>query len=167
MQILTNSLETNNHHSAQAAYENDKRWFLRHGIELWELTGCNHLHAKAAVIDGCIAVIGSYNFDMLSEKRNSEVAVAIYDQTDRRRAAGVDRRPSGELLPDRPQRSPDRLRIELSGRRPQADQGNSPQAADRAGGEAEPVARREKGRVGSSGLCRPFTPRPLAEDPAS
>jgi len=79
--ILTNSLQTNNHHSAQAAYENDKRWFLRHGIELWELTGCNvHLHAKAAVIDGCIAVIGSYNFDMLSEKRNSEVAVAIYDQ---------------------------------------------------------------------------------------
>ncbi len=80
VRILTNSLGTNNHQSAQAAYENDKRWFLRHGIELWELTGCEHLHAKAAVIDGCIAVIGSYNFDMLSEKRNSEVAVAIYDQ---------------------------------------------------------------------------------------
>jgi putative cardiolipin synthase len=78
--ILTNSLMTNNHHSAQAAYENDKRWFLRHGIELWELSGqCVHLHAKAAVIDGRTAVIGSYNFDMLSEKRNSEVAVAIYD----------------------------------------------------------------------------------------
>lgn len=80
VRILTNSLGTNNHHSAQAAYENDKRWFLRHGIELWELTGCKHLHAKAAVIDGCIAIIGSYNFDMLSEKRNSEVAVAIHDQ---------------------------------------------------------------------------------------
>ncbi len=79
VKVLTNSLGTNNHQSAQAAYENDKRWFLRHGIELWELTGCKHLHAKAAVIDGCIAVIGSYNFDMLSEKRNSEVAVAIYD----------------------------------------------------------------------------------------
>ena len=79
VRILTNSLGTNNHHSAQAGYENDKRWFLRHGIDLWELTGCDHLHAKAAVIDGCIAVIGSYNFDMLSEKRNSEVAVAIYD----------------------------------------------------------------------------------------
>jgi putative cardiolipin synthase len=78
--ILTNSLATNNHHSAQAAYENDKRWFLRHGIELWELSGqCVHLHAKAAVIDGCAAVIGSYNFDCLSEKRNSEVAVAIHD----------------------------------------------------------------------------------------
>jgi phosphatidylserine/phosphatidylglycerophosphate/cardiolipin synthase-like enzyme len=80
VQILTNSLGTTNHHSAQAAYENDKRWLLRHGIELWELTGCKHLHAKAAVIDGCVAIIGSYNFDMLSEKRNSEVAVAIHDQ---------------------------------------------------------------------------------------
>lgn len=79
VQILTNSLATTNHHSAHAAYENDKRWLLRHGIELWELTGCKHLHAKAAVIDGCVAVIGSYNFDMLSEKRNSEVAVAIHD----------------------------------------------------------------------------------------
>lgn len=79
VQVLTNSLGTNNQPLAQAGYENDKRWLLRHGIELWELTGCNHLHAKAAVIDGCIAVIGSYNFDMLSEKRNSEVAVAIYD----------------------------------------------------------------------------------------
>jgi cardiolipin synthase C len=79
--IMTNSLQTNDHHSAQAIYENDKRWFLRHGICLQELAGCDvHLHAKAAVIDGCIAVIGSYNFDNLSETRNSEVAVAIYDQ---------------------------------------------------------------------------------------
>ena len=78
--ILTNSLQTNNHQSAQAAYENDKRWILRHGIELWELIGCDHLHAKAAVVDGHIAIIGSYNFDMLSETRNSEVAVAIHDQ---------------------------------------------------------------------------------------
>ena len=37
------------------------------------------MHAKAAVIDGCVAVIGSYNFDELSQKKNSEVAVAIYD----------------------------------------------------------------------------------------
>jgi phosphatidylserine/phosphatidylglycerophosphate/cardiolipin synthase-like enzyme len=78
--ILTNSFETNDHHSAQSIYENHKRWYLRRGIQLWELRGCDHLHAKAAVIDGQIALIGSYNFDELSEKRNSEVAVAIYDQ---------------------------------------------------------------------------------------
>lgn len=78
--ILTNSLATTNHHSAHGAYENDKRWLLRHCIELWELTGEKHLHAKAAVVDRSVAIIGSYNFDMLSEKRNSEVAVAIHDQ---------------------------------------------------------------------------------------
>jgi phosphatidylserine/phosphatidylglycerophosphate/cardiolipin synthase-like enzyme len=77
--ILTNSFETNDERPAQALYESDKRQFLRAGIELWELRGCDHLHAKAAVIDGCVAVIGSYNFDELSQKKNSEVALAIYD----------------------------------------------------------------------------------------
>jgi phosphatidylserine/phosphatidylglycerophosphate/cardiolipin synthase-like enzyme len=77
--ILTNSFETNDEKPAQALYENDKRQFLRAGIELWELRGCDHLHAKAAVIDGCVAVIGSYNFDELSQKKNSEVALAVYD----------------------------------------------------------------------------------------
>jgi phosphatidylserine/phosphatidylglycerophosphate/cardiolipin synthase-like enzyme len=77
--ILTNSFETNDQRPAQGLYENDKRQFLRAGIELWELRGCDHLHAKAAVIDGCVAVIGSYNFDELSQKKNSEVALAIYD----------------------------------------------------------------------------------------
>jgi len=77
--IVTNSFETNDHGSAQALYENSKRRYLRWGIDLWELRGCDHMHAKAAVIDGCVAVIGSYNFDELSQKKNSEVAVAIYD----------------------------------------------------------------------------------------
>ncbi len=77
--ILTNSFETNDHHTAQAIYENNKRRYLRWGIDLRELRGCDHLHAKAAVIDGCVAVIGSYNFDELSQKKNSEVALAIYD----------------------------------------------------------------------------------------
>ncbi len=77
--IVTNSFETNDHHSTQAIYEDAKRRHLRSGIDLWEIRGCNHLHAKAAVIDGCIAVIGSYNFDELSQCENSEVAVAIYD----------------------------------------------------------------------------------------
>jgi phosphatidylserine/phosphatidylglycerophosphate/cardiolipin synthase-like enzyme len=77
--ILTNSFETNDQRPAQALYENDKRRFVRAGIELWELRGCDHLHAKAAIIDGCVAVIGSYNFDELSQKKNSEVAVAVYD----------------------------------------------------------------------------------------
>jgi putative cardiolipin synthase len=78
--LVTNSFETNDHHSTQAIYEDAKRRYLRWGIDLWEIRGCDHhLHAKAAVIDGCIAVIGSYNFDELSQRENSEVAVAVYD----------------------------------------------------------------------------------------
>jgi phosphatidylserine/phosphatidylglycerophosphate/cardiolipin synthase-like enzyme len=78
--LLTNSLQSTNHETAHAGYMNQRRWLLRLGIEIWELTGCDHLHAKAALIDGQIAVIGSYNFDMLSEQKNSEVAVAIDDE---------------------------------------------------------------------------------------
>jgi cardiolipin synthase C len=50
---------------------------LRAGIELYEIQGRNNLHAKAMVIDGKTAMIGSYNFDVLSETRNSEVALLI------------------------------------------------------------------------------------------
>jgi len=77
--ILTNSLETNNQLWAHAAYADQRRWLRRHGIELHELKGGHHLHAKAAVIDGATAIVGSYNFDPLSEKINSEVAVVVHD----------------------------------------------------------------------------------------
>ena len=33
----------------------------------------------AVVVDGCIAMVGSYNFDLLSERRNSEVALVVTD----------------------------------------------------------------------------------------
>ncbi len=77
--ILTNSLETNNQLWAHAAYADQRRWMRRHGIELHELKGGDHLHAKAAVIDDATAIIGSYNFDPLSEKINSEVAILVHD----------------------------------------------------------------------------------------
>ena len=35
------------------------------------------LHGKTFNFDGKVAVVGSYNFDALSEKVNSEIAVAI------------------------------------------------------------------------------------------
>ena len=37
------------------------------------------LHAKSLVIDGRIAMVGSYNFDRLSESRNFEVALMVTD----------------------------------------------------------------------------------------
>jgi putative cardiolipin synthase len=75
--IVSNSLASTNHISTYGAYDKQKEWMLSQGIELWEYAGPECIHAKAAVIDGRIAVVGSYNFDPLSEYANFEVAVAI------------------------------------------------------------------------------------------
>ncbi len=77
--ILTNSLETTDRVIAQAQYINERGRLRAAGIEMWELTGDRHLHAKSMVVDHHLAMIGSYNFDVLSETRNSEVAVLIDD----------------------------------------------------------------------------------------
>jgi cardiolipin synthase C len=77
--LITNSLRTTDHTTAYAAYMNQRRGLLADGVEIWELRGDRHLHAKAALVDGQISVLGSYNYDLLSERRNTEVAVVIYD----------------------------------------------------------------------------------------
>jgi len=73
--ILTNSLATTDQMMVYAGYSNQKKKLLARGIELWEFAGPDHFHAKAALIDGCISVIGSYNFDPRSEHLNTETAV--------------------------------------------------------------------------------------------
>ena len=79
IRILTNSLESTDHPSVHAGFANERRWMLRAGIRIFELQGRNMLHAKSMVIDGRIAMVGSYNFDRLSESRNSEVALLVTD----------------------------------------------------------------------------------------
>ena len=83
--LLTNSLATTNRAITHAQYANERRWMLGAGIELWEMTGERMLHAKSMIIDGYRSMIGSYNFDVLSETRNSETALLIDDA----RFAGV------------------------------------------------------------------------------
>ena len=79
IRILTNSLESTDHPSVHAGFANERRWMLRAGIRIYELQGRNMLHAKSMVIDGRIAMVGSYNFDRLAESRNSEVALLVTD----------------------------------------------------------------------------------------
>jgi phosphatidylserine/phosphatidylglycerophosphate/cardiolipin synthase-like enzyme len=79
VRVLTNSLESTDQIAAHAGFANQRRWMLRAGIELHEMQGRNILHAKSLVVDGCIAMVGSYNFDLLSERRNSEVALVVTD----------------------------------------------------------------------------------------
>jgi len=79
VQILTNSLASTDSLASYAAYQNEKKQLLRAGIELWEYSGPNQLHAKSLVVDDAIALISSYNFDARSANANLEVAVAAYD----------------------------------------------------------------------------------------
>ena len=79
IRILTNSLESTDHPTVHAGFANERRWMLRAGIRIYELQGRNMLHAKSMVIDRRIAMVGSYNFDQLSEIRNFEVALIVSD----------------------------------------------------------------------------------------
>jgi phosphatidylserine/phosphatidylglycerophosphate/cardiolipin synthase-like enzyme len=75
--LLTNSLASTDQTLVAAEFQN--HWLLAHGIEIWELAGPNHLHAKSAVVDGTIAFVGSYNFDPRSQSLNTETGIIVRD----------------------------------------------------------------------------------------
>jgi putative cardiolipin synthase len=77
--LLTNSLASTDHTVVTAEFHNQKHWLRAHGVEIWELAGPNHLHAKSAVVDGAAAFVGSYNFDPRSESLNTETGVIVHD----------------------------------------------------------------------------------------
>ena len=52
--------------------------FLRRGVRIYELQS-RVLHAKTAVIDGVYASVGSFNLDILSDRYNHELNVALLD----------------------------------------------------------------------------------------
>jgi cardiolipin synthase len=49
---------------------------LKHGVEIWALPG-PMLHAKTAIIDEAFTMIGSYNLDQRSWRKNLEVNLAV------------------------------------------------------------------------------------------
>lgn len=77
--ILTNSLASTDQVITYAGYSYQKRRWLRQGAELWEYIGPHHLHAKTAVIDCCISIIGSHNLDPRSERLDTQSAVVVRD----------------------------------------------------------------------------------------
>jgi putative cardiolipin synthase len=79
VRILTNSLATTDNLWPQAAYAGDKRGLVARGVELWETTGEESLHTKAALIDGTTVVVGTFNLDPRSQRLNTELAVALED----------------------------------------------------------------------------------------
>lgn len=100
VRVLTNSLASNDAPAAHVGYARYRKALLEMGIEIHEMraeqegtvmsfgsgagsTGGSKngsrasLHAKVAVMDGCLLVVGSMNLDLRSKLQNSEVAVVI------------------------------------------------------------------------------------------
>jgi phosphatidylserine/phosphatidylglycerophosphate/cardiolipin synthase-like enzyme len=100
IKILTNSMASTDNLEAFSGYKRDRARLLEIGIEIYEfkpdaqirfkvMTGAlqkeiNYtpifgLHAKSMVVDGEIAVIGTFNLDPRSANLNTECVAAIYD----------------------------------------------------------------------------------------
>jgi putative cardiolipin synthase len=80
IQIITNSSASNDDLLVSIGYEAAKKKLLQLGVDLWEYKGPNTIHAKSAVIDDKLALIGSFNMDFRSQRLNTETAVAIPDE---------------------------------------------------------------------------------------
>jgi cardiolipin synthase len=63
-------------YAARGGYEP----LLKHGVRLYEVTDAL-LHAKTAVIDGSVSIIGSANFDYRSFLHNNEVTAIIVSES--------------------------------------------------------------------------------------
>jgi putative cardiolipin synthase len=79
IRILSNSLAATQNFYAQAGYERKKAAWVQLGLQLWEYKGPKMLHAKSAVIDDQIAIVGNFNLDPRSEFLNTELAVVTHD----------------------------------------------------------------------------------------
>ncbi|MEH6569155.1 MAG: phospholipase D family protein [Halioglobus sp.] len=93
IKILTNSLQSNNHTSAHAAYRHHITQLLELGVEVYELRAFASgralymdapveskslgLHAKFMLIDDDVSFIGSANLDARSLKLNTEIGLMI------------------------------------------------------------------------------------------
>jgi phosphatidylserine/phosphatidylglycerophosphate/cardiolipin synthase-like enzyme len=105
VRVLTNSLASNDAPAAHAGYVRYRRALIAQGVELYEMhsgpgvkpgqgsgaslgsggapggsksgTSRASLHSKAVIIDGRLAVIGSMNLDLRSQRKNSEVGLVV------------------------------------------------------------------------------------------
>lgn len=104
IRVLTNSLASNDAPAAHAGYARYRERLLQQGVELYEMRATQEgnlaglgstpglgsrgggsksgvsrasLHSKAVILDQRLAVIGSMNLDLRSQRKNSEVALLI------------------------------------------------------------------------------------------
>jgi putative cardiolipin synthase len=102
IRILTNSLASTDNLMAFSGYQRDRETLLKTGIEIYEfkpdaavryaiMTSALQetieykpifaIHSKSMVVDGRIAMIGTFNLDPRSANLNTECITVIYDET--------------------------------------------------------------------------------------
>ncbi len=77
--LISNSPQVSDAKIIAAAYMNDRRKYLKRNIKVYEYNGPKMVHDKIFLIDDSIAIVGSYNFDNISYRMNSEVIATIKD----------------------------------------------------------------------------------------
>ena len=78
--IVTNSLRSIDGVLPHAGYIKYRRRLIRAGIDMREYKGPDALHAKSVVVDGRVALVGSYNVDPRSANLNTEVMCVADDE---------------------------------------------------------------------------------------
>lgn len=80
VQIITNSLRSTDGLLPFAGYLKYRHRLVANGIDVREFKGPETLHAKSAVIDGRIVLIGSYNIDSRSQNLDLEAMCVAEDE---------------------------------------------------------------------------------------
>ncbi len=78
--VITNSPLSSDNAMSQAVFLEQWPELLARvpGLQLYVAPDRHNLHGKLAVFDGCLALVGTYNFDLLSMATNSELVAAIW-----------------------------------------------------------------------------------------
>ncbi|MEO8036081.1 MAG: phosphatidylserine/phosphatidylglycerophosphate/cardiolipin synthase family protein [Acidobacteriota bacterium] len=79
IRIITNSMKSTDGLLPQVAYLRYRHFLVTSGMELYEYKGPDTLHSKSVIVDGRIAMVGSYNVDPRSENLNTEIMCSADD----------------------------------------------------------------------------------------
>lgn len=112
VQIVTNSFRSTDGLLPFAGYLKYRRRLVRNGIDVREYRGPDTLHAKSAVVDGRIVVVGSYNIDRRSHDLDVEgVCVAEDEELARELLEAIAVHVEGSWRVERHGRPPDERRM--------------------------------------------------------
>ena len=86
--MLTNSVRSTDGLLPQVAYLKYRHDLSRAGVDFREYKGPDCLHSKSIIVDGRVAMVGSYNIDPRSQYLNTEVTCVTEDEAFARELLG-------------------------------------------------------------------------------